>query len=391
MSIIDINDLSVETAKSKYDLITKLCWNLLKSNTPLTNDDENEINSLLMNSEVNKHPYIRHSLYELKFLSKILFEEDRDKLIEIIRGLINDVFNCYCVSSAYILIGLIEIKLGSFEFGCYHIMRANANYNKNNVVTPFFSYSRAVCLPDMLLFGVDFYPYKYKYFEQKISNDKSLENVLLVSGNKEYLLKYLPNYCKSVKQRQNNPLLFHIHFVFDENIEFKDLEIIKQILENYGIDYEISYTLIPYFWNDKRTFYACSRYLFAAQILSKYKNGILITDLDYQLTEDCTNFYNIIKEYDVAFKVQNNCASILPWLKVMCGTIYVNSTTNGLFILKCFSRAFSFSFNPINFNWGLDQNIWGGIYYLAKKMNISHYEIKKDCFTVPYDIKNQHN
>ena len=118
MSIIDINDLSVETAKSKCDLITKLCWNLLKSNTPLTNDDENEINSLLMNSEVNKHPYIRHSLYELKFLSKILFEEDRDKLIEIIRGLINDVFNCYCVSSAYILIGLIEIKLGSFEFGC---------------------------------------------------------------------------------------------------------------------------------------------------------------------------------------------------------------------------------------------------------------------------------
>lgn len=372
MPILNISELNSSNAKCALDNLTQLCWSIVNNKFRGCLLDITEIDNLLSNKKIDDFIYIRHALYELKYLIKISIANNHCDLKEILQELHIDIYNQVNVTSAYILSGIIENHLNNWEIGFYYIQKGNANYNRNNVVTPFFSYSRSVCCNELLLKGDYIIPYEYKYFYELSDKSKPIQ-VILVSGNLEYIYRFLPNYCSSILKFQKSSLELHVHVCFDTFPYKEELVKINDILKDYNILYEISYAEIPSYWHDKRTFYACSRYLFSNQVLYKYSKGLIITDLDYELTSDVENFFDSIKHCDVASRVNSNIKGMFPWLKVMCGTIYVNNTPSGKYLLECFCKAFSTIFNPLNYNWGLDQNIWGCIYEVSKIKEISYH------------------
>jgi hypothetical protein len=115
-----------------------------------------------------------------------------------------------------------------------------------------------------------------------------------------------------------------------------------------------SFTDVPNWVKNIKTFYACSRFLFADKLL-EYFSKIYIMDADIHFLDNPANFFNLLKGKKIAFPINSKLGFIAPWRRCMAGNFYIEkdeSTYQFLTDIKLYITRGLLN----EYSWMLDQN-----------------------------------
>lgn len=255
--------------------------------------------------------------------------------------------------SNLILRGCVEYRRKNNQLAKHFISRAHSELIPDSVISPFFAYSRSTCL-----------------FEEssEVRGDPAIgvshENAwILVAGDADYIIKYLPNYLNSLVETNAHEDGFggiHVRVMragVGTNERFAEVEKVldtgRQLLGN---GFETSYVTVPDV-RDKRSWFAAERFLHARSLLAD-KGRLVITDLDYGVRIHPKSFLAWSEEFDLCGLLarDNEFKSFFPWLKVQAGTVVVSNSRIGKLFLDYFEKYFTTAFVGSSWNWGIDQN-----------------------------------
>ena len=208
---------------------------------------------------------------------------------------------------------------------------------------------------------------------------------ILVSANSAYIGRFLRNYVDSIRS-QPHEVALHAHWI--EDAEDSATTLLAQDALNYArqqLDgrFESSKETCPAI-NDKRAYYACSRFSIAKGLLQR-KGRLIITDIDYQIVGDLSAFSDWCDQYDVCLQVtEDGVMSCFPWLKVWAGTVVLTNSPMSRLFLDMFAHCFSRTYVSFGFNWGLDQNILCALYDQLNHLGFIGNSLQtKNPFAVP--------
>ncbi|ERI37673.2 hypothetical protein M707_09655 [Arthrobacter sp. AK-YN10] len=252
--------------------------------------------------------------------------------------------------SNLILRGAVEYRRRNHQLAKHFISRAHSQLIPDSVISPFFAYSRSTCLFEE--------PYRGGLIAQSTCNDD--KPWLLVAADRKYITKFLPNYVETMIQTgSSNVAGLHVRVV--ESDDTSDLDAAVQAVlsaasDALGTGFESSATTAPTV-RDTRSWFASERFLHAKSMLAD-KGHLIITDIDYGLRYNASNFIEWSAEFDVCALLArpDEFKSYFPWLKVQAGTVSVLNSSAGHFFLDSFANNFKTSFVGSGWNWGVDQN-----------------------------------
>ncbi|MFP3663114.1 hypothetical protein SB768_32275, partial [Burkholderia sp. SIMBA_043] len=74
---------------------------------------------------------------------------------------------------------------------------------------------------------------------------------------------------------------------------------------------------------DKKSYFAQARFLVARRLSEHYRQPLLITDLDFQLSQDPSDAIKKLSFIDVSFLQHKNKSAqwAFPWLRSMAGSV----------------------------------------------------------------------
>lgn len=274
--------------------------------------------------------------------------------------------------------GVINYEKKDFQMANYFFLKGNQEAIRDSICTPFFSYSRSVIpIPDQ---------FSCSSYDCRAEKDF----MILTSANSAYVIKYTERYLKSLAGKGID---FHCIVIDDTSSqdEFEKLNIFLSRMQTNYNNFSYSIDSVPDIF-DKRTYFAMNRYLKAKEFLKKRK-GLVITDIDYELTGDWNILIEQFYHNDILININEDhtAKSMLPWMTITVGTVGIKNTQVGWNFLSLYSKLFYQYFAPFGFNWGIDQNIASAIYQKFRNiwsfMNIRR--MKEQPFGVPYDLKRQ--
>lgn len=252
--------------------------------------------------------------------------------------------------SNLILRGCVEYRRKNYQLAKHFISRAHHELIPNSVISPFFAYSRSSCLFDE--------PYRGGTAAAELT--PAGNPWLLVGADAKYIIKYLPNYVHTmIESGAHKQLGLHVRVIgTDDTDDFKDSvdAVLREVKSLLGDSVEVSEARAPDV-RDTRSWFAAERFLHARFLLPA-KGRLIITDLDYGLQKDPSEFLDWSKNFDVCALLarSNEFKSFFPWLKVQAGTVVVSNTAVGHYFLDAFAQYFDTSFVGAGWNWGIDQN-----------------------------------
>lgn len=384
--------VAIQSYSGKYDLRDAECKALCDSLTSETwvslvrRDVKYDLEELIEAIHKTAHfPHISSRLKDIYFLTA--FHKFSCEI-----GMLRDWMKqekhysgfLFC-KSKMIYDAILDMGAGERSTGALKILKATQEYFSGNITTPFLSYCRSVvAVTDQRGWAAG------AAIESSLS-----KGAILVSADLLYARRFLKRYIGSLASRLDvNDVDFVLCLIADEEeFSLEDRAFLMEIGENYNKGRFILDLKNKPDYGDIRTYYACARFMFAADYLRGY-DYLLVTDMDYEIREGASfsGFVNICKDYSLGVnKKELGLGSFFPWLKYTAGTVYVRNDGLGLEFLMRVSELFDHNYNANLFNWGLDQNILYSLFESLAEHGLAdrYLNIKniKEPFTVPYDIK----
>jgi hypothetical protein len=284
--------------------------------------------------------------------------------------------------SNLIIRGCVEYRRKNYQLAKHFISRAHHELIPDSVISPFFAYSRSTCL----------FEGPYRGGEGEMPRESGKGSFLLVAGDAKYITRFLPNYVESMlKNRAQDVLGLHVRFIAAAETEHlrHGVELVLQdAADQLGERLEVSETFAPEV-RDTRSWFAAERFVYAKSLLAT-KERLIITDLDYGLSADPSDFIEWSKKFDVCALLarDNEFKSFFPWLKVQAGTLVVSNSSVGHDFLENFIDCFNLSFVGSGWNWGVDQNALANAHdNMAGRVAIGNINDIAQPFYIPRDLK----
>lgn len=106
---------------------------------------------------------------------------------------------------------------------------------------------------------------------------------------------------------------------------------------------------------DRKTFFACARYLLLPDVLEATNRPALVVDVDMALRSDLSPFLAKLRDIDFACPFSKGLASLYPWRRYMANTVYFGNGSESRHIASDVSRYITRGL-PMADTWTLDQN-----------------------------------
>lgn len=157
---------------------------------------------------------------------------------------------------------------------------------------------------------------------------------------------------------------FHFHIVGQREIvnhsvdDFLKLHhLMKTFTQNFSSSGNVffSFEETPTIVMEKRTYYACARFLHANKIMERYESDILIMDIDLILKDDPTLYLTFLHQYDVSMPVSSGIISLCPWRRFLGGNVYLKNNLLARHFLRSVHKYISAHLDQPT-SWTLDQN-----------------------------------
>lgn len=375
-------DLSDPECKELCNKLTNISWKIIRNTSDITQEISEDLSKKTL-EKTKDFPHLNSRVYEIIWLYRIQrdflsnsFNPQKTKDL-----LSKDLEKKNTPTKVNLILqGACEYFFNGIDSAQYYFLRGNQEYIKDSVVTPFLSYSRSIC-------PVHTQHQKNKSLPTQNYIPNKHGTCILVAANSAYVARFLSNYVNSIAS-QAPSLYFHLHWIKDDE-QYNEkaqcsIEISQNILgEKFSLSEEISPEI-----HDKRSYFALRRFLVAPDILKNFKR-IIITDIDYTLNNNPSEFLDFNDAFDVSLQISHNTIrACFPWLKITAGTVFIKNSAMGRTFLNEYKKRYEKIFLQNGFNWGIDQNILSSIYddfsnfeFIGNSLNT------ENPFSVPYEIK----
>lgn len=207
----------------------------------------------------------------------------------------------------------------------------------------------------------------------------SEQTTILYSGNPDFYRAYLGRifYFMTVFEE------YHYHFSLlgarKEASEFVDemmqlwnamASIKRQDSRNR---LSVSFAEVPEHLPSRVSFLASARYLFAAQNIEKFPNGLWIHDIDLYPDGDFRPIIGRIPETaDIAISLSPFLGGLLPWKRFLAGNVYLRSTPKARRFLTHVQEYLDYWLQADG-SWMIDQNALA--YGVEKTLGLKYYDL----------------
>ena len=332
-------------------------------------------------------PLIAQQIFDLKWLYEInkFFISNDTRILNDISEKMYELKEFYKSRMCFIASIQYYTSRGSVSNSSNYMhsfMKAHQNM-PGSYVTPVFAGSRA-CVP---------FPKIYDNIHNAVTPKTSFNNEIsfLISANNEYIFKFFESYITSFLTFRVGDKL-HLHWIIDRESDYNDLDFLVQKYLSQFSWFSVSKEKCPDI-SDKRTYFACRRFLLADEIL-KNNQMIVITDIDITFTSSHETLIHEIGTHEIALKINNwdKKTSFLPWNRAIAGIVAIKNSYAGFLFLYLFKQQFSMHFCEMWRNWSLDQTILGSIINSQYGTFLPIGNLKThSLFKVPWQIKAPHN
>lgn len=272
-----------------------------------------------------------------------------------------------------LLIGLYHSYLGDRDLAAEYFNQAHC-YNEHfieemKIDLGSFTY-------DKLVNDTSFIPEITYYNTRK--NENNLPTILL-SMDPKFLEYYGVQLFYSIIVL--NKYHFHLHIVENDTDINDTIQQAQDIFKNITsfmkpkkpiISPTFSSEKCPTFVKNKKTYYACSRYIVSKDIIKKFDANIFIMDVDFFINDELDTYFSEMAKYDIVIPFSKALQSLFPWRRIMAGFVYVNKREEGKTFLEYVNNYILNNLNKEN-SWTLDQN---ALSYAYEKIYNYYPEIK---------------
>jgi glycosyltransferase involved in cell wall biosynthesis len=182
-----------------------------------------------------------------------------------------------------------------------------------------------------------------------------LELIYFVSCDMQYLRLFGKAVAESVARNISLKCALHIHVV-NPDAEAKDFLLGMRTNLDVPLSFSKEDTDLTHFDdNQRRTYYACARYLVLPDLLTHYELPMLVADIDVLLVKSLRGFFDAARESDVGLmKFPREGYNIMALISA--SVVFVNRTEPALEFCKALFRYLSDRMqNAAAVTWHLDQ------------------------------------
>ncbi|MFQ1634159.1 hypothetical protein ACK39T_12205 [Aeromonas veronii] len=119
-------------------------------------------------------------------------------------------------------------------------------------------------------------------------------------------------------------------------------------------NYSITFTALPDWVANKKTYFACARFLAAEKLINKYQSTYIM-DADLTWLEDPHNYFKELKKIGPSVPFSRGTSILPPWRRYMAGNVYLNSSKSSIDFLENINKYILNGLAECN-SWMLDQN-----------------------------------
>lgn len=130
---------------------------------------------------------------------------------------------------------------------------------------------------------------------------------------------------------------------------------------------------VPEGVGETKTFYACARFLHAAEIVEQTGRPILIIDADMVMKEPLGSMLAALAPYDFARPCSGGASALSPWRREVANTVFVNATDGGRRVLDRLS-SYALAGLASSKSWMLDQN---ALSYATEDVEASLFDVSQ--------------
>ncbi|WP_158306038.1 tetratricopeptide repeat protein [Azospirillum sp. B510] len=127
-----------------------------------------------------------------------------------------------------------------------------------------------------------------------------IDHILFSSGDAAYITKFAFSLVNSINQNHPHPAVLHIHAINPDARSDAEIARIKNGFPRIQIVYSFEKTDIEPFGDEKKTYFACARFLILPCLLQMYDKPILMLDMDLLLLRDPSPLRDMVGKADFA-------------------------------------------------------------------------------------------
>lgn len=293
----------------------------------------------------------------------------------------------------YINSRIFKLKQINLEFSTLFIGLYYSYIGKRNLAIEAFNKSHEFedCYIKTMKIDIGSYTYtscfeEINYTPEVVFHDSLKENnsgvTILLSMDAQFLKYYSIQLFYSIIALRNHH--FHFHIVDYNNTSNDAIKEAKSLYENL-IDYirpkspitapTFSYEIYPELVKDSKTYYACSRYVIAKNIMNQNDNDIFIMDADFFINDELETYLSKITAHDISIPFSPALLSLFPWRRIMAGYVFLKNNSKSHEFLNLVRTYIINNLDKEN-SWTLDQNAltyaYEKIYDICPDINIGN-------------------
>ncbi len=125
-----------------------------------------------------------------------------------------------------------------------------------------------------------------------------IDHILFSSGDAGYITKFAFSLVNSINQNHHHPAFIHIHAINPDARSDAEIARIKESFPGIKVAYSFEKTDVEPFGDEKKTYFACARFLVLPRLLKMYNKPVLMLDMDLLLLRDPSPLQAMVGEAD---------------------------------------------------------------------------------------------
>lgn len=303
-----------------------------------------------------KELFIEHSLTSLNFHKNFPMEIN-DSLRKALDDIVTDCVSQSDLQAADIIRGKILSFLGNREEAATIFSKA-FKYESNHIV-------------DFLRFDEGANTFVVQLNEEIGTKKRTIrflteydhpdDTVILISVDVNFLRYYgaqLLFYISALKKYH-----FHFHVIgdpFEVGSTISETHDLMDKINKYRNSRKVNLPTfsteeVPEYVKESKTYFACSRYLHAREIMNRFDKHVLIIDADMFIESDLKGYLDNLKKTDITLPFASGIVTLCPWRRILAGNVFLGNNENSRKFLEHVEKYIYHNLDK-TFNWMLDQN-----------------------------------